>query len=246
MRFHPKYLSGLAAVGIYIGIVGVVFYYFGYHTKQPNTHFVTQNSNAIAVTLQAPRTTKKPRHKAPKPAPKPKPKKSKHTKPKPMVAQKPAKPKPAKKKPAKKKPAKKIKAKSLFADIKTKPKPKPKKSKTPAKPKPATKSTKASKQSRDALKKQHARDKGIENRYLASIQERLYGWPAQSNFAGATLTIGLTIHPDGRFDYTILTPSANPEFNRTIDRYLQQLQKIGFDPTPKGKPYSFRVDIVAK
>ena len=249
MKLHPKYLSGLAAVGIYMGIIGLVFFYFGYRTEKKSTHFVAKNSNAIAVTLQAPKTIKKSQKKSAKPKPKPKPKKVKHTKPKPMVSKKPAKvkpTKPAKKKLVKKKPVKKIKAKSLFSNIKSKPKLKPKKSKTANKPKPATKSGKTSKRSRDALKKQQARDKGIENRYLASVQERLYGWPAQSNFAGATFTIGLTIHPSGRFEYVVLQPSDNAEFNRTIEQYLKQLQGIGFDPTPKGKKYEFKVEIVAK
>jgi hypothetical protein len=60
------------------------------------------------------------------------------------------------------------------------------------------------------------------------------------------MTIGLTIHPSGRFEYVILTPSSNPEFDRTIGQYLKQLMAVGFDPTPKGKSYEFKVDIVAK
>ena len=253
MKLHPKYLSGLAAVGIYVAVIGLVFFYFGYRSEKKSTHFVAKNSDAIAVTLQAPKSRKSKPKKTAKP--KPKTQKTKPTKPKAIKAPKPAKvkpTKPAKKKPVKKKPVKKIKAKSLFSNIKSKPKPKPKSPKKPAKTQtPSTQTTKAasktdSQKTCDALKHQQARDKGIENRYLASVQEKLYNWPAQSNFAGATFTIGLTIHPNGHFEYVVLTPSDNPEFNRTIEQYLKQLQGIGFDPTPKGKKYEFKVEIVAK
>jgi len=256
MKLQPKILSGLAAFGIYFAILGLVFYYFGYHHDQKPAHFVTKNSHAIAVTLQAPGKQKKTpaKKKTPKSKskPKPKPKKVHHTKPKPISAPEQNKPKP-KPKPEKivKKPAKKVQAKSLFSHIKsapqvkpkTKPKPKPEKATT----KPSHKQAKtSSKKSNDALKRQKARDKGIENRYLAGVQDKLYGWPTQSNFAGATFTIGLTIYPNGKFDYVVLTPSANAEFNRTIKQYLNQLKGVGFDPTPKGKQYQFKVEIVAK
>jgi hypothetical protein len=240
MNLHPKYLSGLVAVVIYFGIIGLVFFYFGYRTEKRSTHFVAKNSNAIAVTLQTSKTIKKSQNKSAKF----KPKKFKHTKLKPMISKRHVKPKPTQS--SKKKPVKKIKAKSLFSNIKSKPKHKPKNTKITNKAKRATKNGKASKLSRDALAKQQAKDKGIENRYLASVQDRLYGWPTQSNFAGATFTIGLTIHPSGRFEYVVLQPSDNTEFNRTIEQYLRQLQGIGFDPTPQRKTLEFKVEIVAK
>jgi outer membrane biosynthesis protein TonB len=243
---HPKYLAGLIAVGGYIGIIGLVFFYFGYHSEKKSTHFVSENSNAIAVTLQAPRRTKTQQKKMAKP--KAKSKKVKRSKPKAIQTPKPTKVKPKSKPIKRKKPIKKIKAKSLFSDIKTAPKSKTKPPKKPTNTKSASakKSKKTSKVSRDSLKRQQAKDKGIENRYLAGVQEKLYGWPSQSNFAGATITIGLTIHSSGRFKYVVLTPSSNPEFDRTIEHYLKQLMTIGFDPTPKGKSYEFKVDIVAK
>ena len=251
MKLDSKLTSGLIAVGVYLGVLGLVFYYFGYHTSPPPKHYVTHSDKAIAVSLQtsnthpkSPKVTHKPKSKT---SPKPK-----HTKPKPMVTKKPEKvaPKP-KPKPKPKKTPKKIKPKSLFSHVKTaqKPKPKPKAtSKKPAKvtPQASQKSSDKTKISREALRKQKEHDKGIENRYLAGVQNKLYGWPPQSNFAGARITIGLTIHPDGHFDYVVLTPSANPDFDRTIRQYLTQLKSIGFDPTPKRKRYEFKVEIVAK
>jgi len=258
MKLHPKLFSGLAAFGIYFAILGLVFYYFGYHHDQKPTRFVTQNSHAIAVTLQAPGKAKKTPAKKktlrakpkPKSKPKPKPKKVRPTKPKPISAPERNKPKPKPKKVVKK-PAKKVQAKSLFSHIKSTPKSKPKTKPKPRAEKattnPSRKQAKASgKKSNEALKRQKARDKGIENRYLAGVQDKLYGWPTQSNFAGATFTIGLTIYPSGKFDYVVLTPSANAEFNRTIKQYLDRLKGVGFDPTPKGKRYQFKVEIVAK
>jgi len=250
MKLHPKLLSGLAAFGVYFAILGLVFYYFGYHNKQKPTHFVAKNSQVIAVTLQAPGKANKAPTKKKAPKSKPKPKKIQHSKPKPISAPKSSKtkPKPIPKKVIKK-PIKKVQAKSLFSHIKSEPKRKNEKQAAKEKPKKTTshKQAKASnKKSNDALKRQKARDKGIENRYLAGVQDKLYGWPTQSNFAGATLTIGLTIYPNGKFDYVVLAPSANAEFNRTIKQYLNQLKGIGFDPTPKGKRYQFKVEIVAK
>ena len=245
MKHNPKFLSGLLAVGIYFGIIALVFYYFAYHSKQAPKHYVTQNAKSIAVSLSPPRQTKQAR-KTPRPArTKPPETKRSHTRPKPIVTKKtvPIRPKP------KRKPTKKVKAKSLFAHVKTgqksHPKSKPKKAKsTPSSRHRAGKTT--GKSSDQALKQQKARDKGIENRYLAGVQNKLYGWPTQSNFAGATFTIGLTIYPDGRFEYVVIQPSSNPEFNRTIRQYLAQLKSSGFGPTPHGKKYEFKVEIVAK
>jgi len=253
MKFQAKLLSGLAAFGIYFAILGLVFYYFGYYHDQKATHFVSKNSHAIAVTLQAPGQQKKtPLKHQRKNQAKSKPKKVHHSKPKPISTPEKNKPRP-KPKPKKriKKPVKKIQAKSLFSHIKSAPSAK-KDEQSTSKPekvrrKPSHKKAKgSSKKNIDALKRQKARDKGIENRYLAGVQDKLYGWPTQSNFAGAKYTIGLTIYPSGKFDYVVLTPSSNAEFNRTIRQYLDQLKGIGFDPTPQGKKYQFKVEIVAK
>ena len=255
MKLPPKLTSGLIAIGIYLGVLGLVFYYFGYHSRHTPTHYVAHNDKAIAVSLQTssaqPQPKKATHPSKSKPKSKPKtPSKPRHTKPKPIVTKKPEnvaqKPKP---KP--KKTPKKIKPKSLFSHVKTAQTSKPKSKKPPkksAKPMPKTtkKSPDKSKVSREALRKQKEHDKGIENRYLAGVQDKLYGWPPQSNFAGARITIGLTIHPNGHFDYVVLTPSTNPDFDRTIRHYLAQLKTIGFDPTPKGKKYAFKVEIVAK
>jgi len=237
---HPKYLFGVIAVGIYVAVIALVFFYFGYHRDHKTTRFVAKNSEAITVTLQGAKASSPPLRKS-----QPKPRKTPHTRPKPVTTNKPAsRPKRSvKTKPAKKNPPKRVKPKSLFSNVKTA-KPTPKRTAKP--PRKTVKSSVTGKHARRSTPKEAPRDKGIEDRYLAGVQDRLYGWPAQPSFAGAVYTIGLTILPNGRFRYVVLQPSANPEFNRTIETYLKELQAEGFGPTPAGKKYEFKVEIVAK
>jgi protein TonB len=242
---HPKYSAGVIAVGIYLAILALVFFYFGYHSKTESTRFVTRNDKAIAVTLQSPRQAK-PRPEKKSSSPVAKKLRKGQTKPKPIPKPKPTVAKPKAKPPKRKTPAKKIKPKHLFSGIKTSSKPKSRKKPVKTSVKSPRKPLKNTPGNRTALANQHAKDKGIENRYLARVQERLYGWPAQSNFAGSVLTIGLTIRPSGRFDYEVLRPSGNGEFDRTVTAYLDALRTEGFGPTPKGKTYRFKVEIVAK
>jgi outer membrane biosynthesis protein TonB len=106
---------------------------------------------------------------------------------------------------------------------------------------PAQNSGKAGK----SLKKAN-QGKGIQNRYFAKIQSTLRGWPAQSNFAGEKVKVELTVYPTGLFDYKILSRSLNPEFNRSLSAYLEQLKKFGFGPHSNPKPYKIIVEFIAK
>ncbi len=87
---------------------------------------------------------------------------------------------------------------------------------------------------------------GIENKYFAKIQNTLKGWPAQSNFAGEKVSVELTVYSTGLFDYKILSRSLNPEFNRSLKAYLEQLKKFGFGPHSNPKPYKIIVEFIAK
>ncbi len=244
IKLHPKYVSGIVAVTVYVGIIGLMALYVEHQRTEQSTHFVTRNSHAIAVTLHAPTHTPSSTTtpKTPRPISKPKTHSKHPHQPKPLLSPHKKHPKPSPKK-SHTKPTKRINAKQLFAHVHTTHSPQKKHpapaNTSPAKPKP-------SHSNRTALKQQQARDKGIENRYLAHVQDQLYGWPAQTNFAGAAITIGLTIHPSGRFDYVVLQHSTNPDFDRTILQYLKQLRSTGFGPTPKKKHYKFKVEIVAK
>jgi len=88
--------------------------------------------------------------------------------------------------------------------------------------------------------------KGIVNPYFAKVQHILEGWPAQNNFAGEKVSVELTVYSSGLFDYKILSHSLNPEFNRALTNYLNQLKKFGFGIHSNPKPYKIIVEFIAK
>ena len=90
------------------------------------------------------------------------------------------------------------------------------------------------------------KNKGIENRYFAKIQNTLKGWPAQSNFAGEKIRVQLTVYQSGLFDYKILYKSLNPEFNEALRNYLEQLKRVGFGMHSNPTPYKIIVEFIAK
>ena len=90
------------------------------------------------------------------------------------------------------------------------------------------------------------KNSGIENKYFAKIQNTLKGWPAQSNFVGEVVKVELTVYSTGLFDYKILSRSLNPEFNKSLKTYLEQLKKFGFGPHSNPKPYKIIVEFIAK
>ena len=117
--------------------------------------------------------------------------------------------------------------------------------KLPTSIKDDTPSTPVSGKSGKSLKKSN-KGKGIVNRYFAKVQSTLKGWPAQSNFAGEKVSVELIIYSSGLFDYKILSRSLNPEFNRSLKAYLDQLRRVGFGPHSNPKPYKIVVEFIAK
>ena len=107
------------------------------------------------------------------------------------------------------------------------------------------KSVKSSGANGKSLKKSNKK-RGIVNAYFAKVQRILEGWPAQYNFAGEKVSVELTIYPSGLFDYKILRKSLNPEFNRALKEYLEQLKRVGFGPHSNPKPYKIVVEFIAK
>ncbi len=77
------------------------------------------------------------------------------------------------------------------------------------------------------------------------MERLLRGWPAQANFAGEEIDVILTIRNDGSFDYRIVRRSNNEEFNHALESYLRQLQRIGFGPHNRSRPYEIEVKFVA-
>ncbi len=191
---------------------------------------------------------------AKKPLPKPEPK---EVKPEPKIDEEPKptdkpkllekkipieKPKPKPK--PKPEPKKKPEPKSLFDDIDTdKPDVKEKESEDSRE---QQERISENKKKSDSLKNVKNSDMGVVDAYKAKIEKKLQDWPAQSEFAGETLVMRLKIRPDGTFEFKILTPSNNQDFNIGLVQYLEQLQKIGFDSHSNSKPYEFDVEFIAK
>jgi len=223
MRDNSKLISGFVAIAIYLGVVFSIFYYFDYRSNKKSIHYVATNDNSIAVSLANP-NKKKISHKIKrKKTQKKKPKKIRNIVKKKSKQLKKIKPK---------KKIKKLKPKDLFASINSNHK---------SKSKESTDKKKAKK----SIKKAHKKDKGVKQKYFASIEEKLKGWPAQANFAGETIFIWLKIYKNGSFDFKIKKLSSNTEFNESLLAYIRQLQSIGFGSHNHSKPYEIEVEFVA-
>ncbi len=231
MKDRFKLISGALAIGVYLCLVAVLLYYFNYRNTDRAVHYVKKNSHAMAVSLAGGRRKSiEKKGKKSTASKKEKPKKIRNITSPNKTAQKSKK--------AKKR-AKKIKTKSLFSAIKT----------------PAKKSkSKASKHSErtasqrvaESMKKTQLQDKGVENRYFASIEEKLRGWPAQANYAGEQISVWLKVYPSGSFEFKIQKFSANSEFNEALIAYLKQLQEIGLGRHSNPKPYQIEVEFEAR
>lgn len=193
----------------------------------------------------------------PKPVPKPKPK---ETVKKPVEQKKVIKEKVVKKvikEPVKKdqnvtRPKKVNKPQSLFADISSsRPKETKKAVEKPVERKPNLDVIKVKEKSSAAelvsssLKVQQSSDRGVENAYLAQIEEKLKGWPAQSEYAGEKARVMLEVEPSGSFTFRVISASSIPEFNEGLNAYLKQLQRFGFGPHKGNRAYKLDVEFIA-
>ncbi len=232
-----KLESIITAVVIYLILIIAVFFAAFYTSPIPKAkNYTVKKSEIIEVSLGSPtshiKAAKKSRHK----------KEKKHTKRKKIVkkvrnvkreVKKSTKIKKRKKVKKVVKKRQKPKAASLFKNL-----PKGIKDDEPKRSKPKGNSGKS-------IKKVN-KSSGIENAYFAKIQNTLRGWPAQSNFVGEKIRVELTVYPTGLFDYKILYRSLNPEFNRSLKAYLEQLKRFGFGPHSNPKPYRIIVEFIAK
>ena len=257
-------ISGLLAFGIYISVIGILLFYFNTRDQEKPLHYVKKNEERIRVTMSTPKPqVKKEIKKQPKKVVKPKPK----PKPKKTVKKKEVKKKVIKEKVVKKakivkkkkdlnttKPKKVNKPKDLFANISaTKKVEKAKPVKvvdTPVKPKKSnsikvSEKISATELVSNTLKIQKKSDSGIENAYLAMIEEKLKGWPAQSEYAGEKAKVWIQVEPSGTFRFKVISASGNEAFNSGLIAYLKQLQKIGFGPHKGNRPYELDVEFIA-
>ena len=254
------FISGVLAVGIYAFVIGLLLFYFNTRDAQKPIHYVKKNEDRIRVTMAAPKNKAKKKTKTvtkKKTKTKNTVKKQKDTRKK-VIKEKIVKKVKHKKKPkkvVKKAPLKKVnKPKDLFANVSSSKKP-PKKniikvSDTPVKPKKnnlikVSKKPSASDLVSSSLKIQKKSDRGIENAYFALIEEKLKGWPAQSEYAGEMAKVWIKVEPSGHFVFKVTTGSSIPEFNEGLIAYLKQLQGIGFGPHKGNRAYTLNVEFVA-
>ena len=274
MNKFSTYISGIIAVGIYVFILLILVFYFNTHSSKKAIHYVKKNEDRIRVTMAAPKNKSKTKQKEPtikkvvpkkkpvkkvvkKPKPNPKPKetvkKQKDTRKKIIKEKVVKKVKNKPKKIVKKPPPKKVnKPKDLFANVSSSKKPKNKIKVTtkPIKPKKnnlikVSNKASASDLVSSSLKIQKSSDRGVENAYFALVEERLKGWPAQSEYAGEEAKVWFKIKSDGKFIFKVITGSSNPNFNEGLIAYLEQLQKFGFGPHKSKRAYELDVAFIA-
>jgi protein TonB len=249
---------GVVSVILYLLLIFSLFFYFNHRNHETKKHYVKKDEHRIQVAIAAaPKAPAVKKKKAVKPKPKPAPKKK----------QKEKKTQPHKKKVLKEKITKKRikkrdrnttrpkkRPKDLFSQVKAK-KTKPLIRvtdkpiiRTPKKKLFEMVDAKPSKNYRPdhSLKEQKQRDSGVEDAYLAHVQEMLEGWPAQSDFAGEKVKVHLKIDPTGHFEFIIKRRSQNPAFNRALTDYLKQLQAFGFGPHRGSRTYLFEAEFIAK
>ena len=253
---------GVVAVAIYLFVISLLFLYFNHHESETKKHYVKKDEHRIQVGLSAPRKKVLPKKQKKKES-----KKKQSSKPK-KVHRKPAKKQQSQKKVIKEKLVKKSlkrkdlnttkpkkkRTKDLFASIKT-PKKRPviKITDKPIKSKPKKQlfemkdvPMSASERIKSSLKQQKSHDSGVENSYLAKVQEMLEAWPAQSDFAGEKVKVHLKIDPTGHFEFEIKRRSKNPAFNQALTEFLEQLQEFGFGPHRGPRTYLFEAEFIAK
>ena len=240
-------ISGLLAFGIYITVIGLLLFYFNSRDEKKSVHYVKKNEERIRISMSTPKTqpkkeTKKQPKKVVKAKPKPKPKK---TVPKKVAKKKVIKEKIVKKvkTPKKKKdsnttkPKKVNKPKDLFANVST--------SKKLQKQKVHKPKVSASELFTNSIKVQKPSDRGVENAYFAKVEEKLKGWPAQSEYAGEKAKVWIKVEPSGAFKFKVITASGNEAFNSGLMAYLKQLQIIGFGKHKGNRAYELDVEFVA-
>ncbi len=237
MKNPSKVLSGILAFSVYFLLIILLTSNLNHDIEIKSVHYAQKSSKAIKVSLassldrrNATKMKSKPKNKSPKKIKSkgtPKSKKSAKKKKVKSVSPKPSKTS------KKEKPRKKIKLNTLFEKISEK--------------KPPVKSEKKVKKSTDSnFKKKNGANQGVKNAYFSKIEGLMQSWPAQSEFAGFSAMVWLKINKDGSFIFKILSGSNNLDFNGGLIQYLQQLQRIGFDPHQNSKPYELNVEFIAK
>jgi outer membrane biosynthesis protein TonB len=271
---HLRLIWGAVSVMLYVFMIWALAFYFNTRDEKKFVHYVEKNENSIVIPMIELSATKaKISKQKVKPKPKPKPKKvvkkeiikkpvsqkvvkkvtvvkktiekPKVKKPKPKAPKKIIKEKIVKK-PVKKTIVKKVlKTNDLFSKVKTVKKVQTVKKTLPIKKEIVTPAVRAS-DLMSTLNDVKKEDTGIENAYLAKIESKLNGWPAQTEYAGQEAKVWVKIQPNGSFKYKVISSTGSQEFNDGLDAYLKQLQNIGFGRHKANRAYEINVEFVAK
>ena len=249
-----KLIPGALAIGIYLVLLGLLVFYFNSRSEDKAKKYVKKDEHRIQVALSSSAKSKSVTKKKKKAKAVKKVQKKSTPKPKKITKKRVIKEKVVKKKVVKKPKPKKNNTKDLFANVKA-----PEKkniikvSKKPIKSKPKKNLIKmtdnpksATNRINNSLKNQKSKETGVESAYLAKVQSLLEGWPAQSDYAGEKVKVILYISPSGFFDFKITSASRNPDFNRGLKEYLEQLQEFGFGRHKGGRVYNFEAEFIAK
>ncbi len=185
-----------------------------------------------------------------------KPKDINVTKPKEIkkVVPKKEEPKPKKEEPKPKKETPKVvDTNDLFKDVKTDKKPENKEVKKPniievSEPKEVKQEPKKSAMDRlkEAQEIEEDAQSGIEDAYIAKVNELLYQWGEQGEFKGETANVVLTIKPTGDFTFILKRSSDNEAFNEGLIQYLKSLQKVGLGAHSVPRSLVIDVKFIAK
>lgn len=249
------FISGIIAFAIYFLLLTLLVVYFNTRSEKKSIHYVKKNEERIRVSMQSPKKqeTSNPEKNTKKKLSVKKPSVKKNTqREKKVIKEKVVKKKaPQKTTPKKNKSDKKVvkkvnKPKDLFDSIQTKKRTKKEHKKADKKKEVKQKTKSASELFSESLKKQKKSDAGIENAYLASIEEKLKGWPAQSDFAGERVKVSLLVEKDGSFTFNVRSASSNETFNTELIAYLEQLQRLGFGSHKGQRAYAIDVEFIAK
>jgi len=276
MTEHRSWVSAVAAICIYLLTLFSLIYYFNHHESDEAKNYVKKDQKKISVSLNSPQPKVEPKPKEqPKPKkeePKPKketpkvvkkeiqkpiakPKDINVTKPKEIkkVVPKKEEPKPKKEEPKPKKETPKVASTNdLFKDVKTDKKPEKKQDTKPdikvSGPKEVKQEPKKSAMDRlnEAQEIEEDAQSGIEDAYIAKVNELLYQWGEQGEFKGETANVELVIKPTGDFTFRLKRASNNQAFNEGLIQYLESLQKVGLGAHSVPRSLVIDVDFIAK
>ena len=85
---------------------------------------------------------------------------------------------------------------------------------------------------------------GVKNAYIARVKRHLNNWSTQSNYAGHSATIKLTVRNNGKFRF-VITRTSSGSLSAGLKEFLAQLNRMGLGRHDKSSAYVFTVHFKA-